>query len=394
MEIFDVIVLGAGASGLMSALTAAQRGRKVLVLDSSNKIGKKILMSGGGRCNFTNYYINAENYICHNPHFVKSALNQYTQWDFIAMVERYDIDYHERDHGQLFCDHSAKDILAMLKNECDKAGVDIRVRASTEKVSFNDSFFLNSSVGKFKTQSLIIATGGLSIPTLGVSAFGYEIAEQFGHTLFPRYAGLVPFTFSDWFKTVSEKLSGLALTAEISTAGKSFTENLLFTHRGLSGPVVLQLSNYWQPGADIIINLLPETPLYPALLSEKENKPRAMLKNVLASYLPTSLVNELGQHFWPALLTKPMAEIANHELEKVAQTLNQLSVKPSGTEGYRTAEVTLGGVDTTDISSKTLESKHQAGLYFVGEVLDVTGHLGGYNFQWAWSSGYVAGLHA
>jgi len=394
LEIFDVIVLGGGASGLMAAFTAAQRNRRVLVLDSSNKIGKKILMSGGGRCNFTNYDISAENYLCHNPHFVKSALSQYTQWDFIAMVERYGINYHERDHGQLFCDNSAKEILAMLQKECDQAGVDIRARTNTESVSYNDAYFLNTSAGKFKTQSLIVATGGLSIPTLGVSAFGYDIAAQFGHQLFPRVAGLVPFTFSDWFKSVSEKLSGLAIKAELSTKRKSFTENLLFTHRGLSGPVVLQLSNYWQPGDEITINLLADIDCYSTLLNDKNNKPKAMLKNVLSVYLPASLVNELGEHFWSHLLNKSMAEISNVELDKIANTISQLTIKPSGTEGYRTAEVTLGGVDTAEISSKTLESQRQPGLFFVGEVLDVTGHLGGYNFQWAWSSGYVAGLHA
>lgn len=389
-----MIVLGGGASGLMCALTAAKRGRRVAVLDRSNKIGKKILMSGGGRCNFTNYFIEPDNYLCHNPHFVKSALSQYTQWDFIALVEQYNIPYHERDHGQLFCHDSAKDILSMLVSECRQHSVDIIVQCETETVSFSDRFFLNTSLGKYTAESLVVATGGLSIPTLGVSGFGYEIAKQFGHEVFETAAGLVPFTFSDWFKEVTEKLSGTAIWSTVSTGNKSFTENILFTHRGLSGPAILQLSNYWQPGQAITINLLPEHDLTALLLEYKNTRPRSQLKNLLSQHLPANLVNTIGMHFYPQLIDQLVAEIANADLEKVANSFACLVLKPSGTEGYRTAEVTRGGVSTAAVSSKTMQSNRQAGLYFVGEVLDVTGHLGGYNFQWAWSSGYVAGLSA
>lgn len=393
MEDYDVIVLGGGASGLMCALTAGQRGKRVLVLDSSNKIGKKILMSGGGRCNFTNYTIEAENYICDNPHFVKSALSQYTQWDFIALVQQYGIAYHERDHGQLFCDQSAKDILKMLEAECAKGKVKILVRAQCEKISFNQSFYLNTSIGKFKSDALVVATGGLSIPTLGSSAYGYEVAQQFGHSLNPVRAGLVPFTFSDWFKKVTEKLSGTALRVSISTARKSFTENILFTHRGLSGPAVLQISNYWMPGETISINLMPDDNVTELLINYKQQKPKSLLKNLLAAHLPLSLVLELEKQFWKQAADKPVAEISQAELGRIADVISNLELKPSGTEGYRTAEVTLGGICTDDVSSKTMQSNIQSGLYLVGEVLDVTGHLGGYNFQWAWSSGFVAGMN-
>jgi len=385
-------VIGGGASGLMCAMTAAQRGRKVLVLDSSNKIGKKILMSGGGRCNFTNYYIEADNYICENPHFVKSALSQYTQWDFIALVEKYGIAYHERDHGQLFCNDSAKAILNLLKTECDKAGVTIKVRCAVEKISADEGYTLQTNLGQYHCKSLVIATGGLSIPTLGSTGFGYEVAQQFGHQVYPVRAGLVPFTFSDWFKAVTEKLSGTAIKATIETAGHSFTENILFTHRGLSGPAVLQISNYWQPGQSITINLLPEHNAGELLRGYKNTRAKSLLKNLLAEVLPVKLIAELEDRFWTEYATKPVAEIPDAQLDEIAEALSALKLKPSGTEGYRTAEVTLCGVSTDEISSKTMESMRQPDLYFIGEVMDVSGHLGGFNFQWAWSSGYVAGL--
>ncbi|MCK5337040.1 MAG: aminoacetone oxidase family FAD-binding enzyme, partial [Gammaproteobacteria bacterium] len=299
MEEFDVIVIGAGASGLMCAMTAGQRGRKVLVIDSSNKIGKKILMSGGGRCNFTNYYIESDNYICNNPHFVKSALSQYTQWDFISLVEKYEIAFHERDHGQLFCDDSASDILNLLKAECDKSKVDIRVRCDCNSITYKEKYYLKTSLGEFSCSSLVIASGGLSIPTLGSSGFGYDIAKQFGHEVLKVRAGLVPFTFSDWFKSVSEKLSGTAVKVTIETAGHSFTENILFTHRGLSGPAVLQISNYWKEGQQISINLLPDNDAKELLLSYKQQRPKLQLKNLLSEHLPVSLVAELENKFWP-----------------------------------------------------------------------------------------------
>ena len=392
MKEFDVVVIGAGASGLMCAMTAAQRGRKVLVLDSSNKIGKKILMSGGGRCNFTNYFVEADNYICSNPHFVKSALSQYTQWDFIALVEKYNIKYHERDHGQLFCDDSAKEILNLLKKECDLAGVDIRTRCECRSISYNKKYLLKTSLGEFSCQSLVVATGGLSIPTLGSSGYGYEVARQFGHDVYDVRAGLVPFTFSDWFKEVTEKLSGTAVKVTIEAGNHNFTENILFTHRGLSGPAILQISNYWKPGQQIYINLIPEYDLDQLILKYKHERPKSLLKNLLAEYLPVNLVLELEKRFWSGIALKPVAEVSDEDLLKVSERLSRLELKPSGTEGYRTAEVTLSGVSTEGVSSKTMESKYKEGLYFIGEVLDVTGHLGGYNFQWAWSSGYVAGM--
>jgi predicted Rossmann fold flavoprotein len=393
LEEFDVIVLGAGAAGLLSAITAGQRGKKVLVLDRSNKIGKKILMSGGGRCNFTNYHIEPDNFICSNPHFVKSAIHQFTQWDFLALVGQYQIPFHERDHGQLFCDDSAKDILNMLKSMAEKANVDIRVKCECETVSFNQNYFLNTNIGKFKSTSLVVASGGLSIPSLGASGFGYEVASQFGLELLPVRAGLVPMVFSDWFKSFTEAMSGIAVNALVTVENRSFNENILFTHRGLSGPAILQISNYWFEGQTLSIDLLPDIDANSWLLDMKHRQVKQSLKNILANELPTKLVSMLGERFWPAELTQPLEEISDKKISMIADKLNKFSVKPSGTEGYRTAEVTLGGVNTDSISSKTMECKTQPGLFFVGEVLDVTGHLGGYNFQWAWSSGYVSGLH-
>ncbi len=395
MSPFDVIIVGAGASGLMCALTAGQRGRKVLVLDRSDKIGAKILMSGGGRCNFTNLFVEPECYLSANPHFCKSALKRFTQWDFIAMVERDGIRYHEREHGQLFCNNSARDILNMLLAACEQAEVTIqsccKITAITASKNEATTFTLATDKGSFKSKSLVIATGGLSIPTMGYSGFGYEVAKQFGMQIIPPKAGLVPFIFSDQYKAVFERLSGLALEATLSLDDHHcFTENILFTHRGLSGPAVLQLSNYWQPGDCIEVNLLPNTDSAQWLLSAKQDHPKKQLGNLLTQKLAKSLVLELEKRFWPAWANSPMAEISNSVLTEIANNLQQWQLKPSGTEGYRTAEVTLGGVDTQQLSSKTMESSTQAGLYFIGEVVDVAGYLGGFNFQWAWSSGYAA----
>ena len=398
---YDVIVLGAGASGLFCAFTAAQRGRKVLVLEKSNKVGKKILMSGGGRCNFTNYFVEADNYICANPHFCKAALTRYNQWDFIAMVERYGIEYEERDHGQLFCKNSAKDILAMLLTECEQAGVEIQTRCEVDaivalreksQVNYQLTYQYNGKQHVLVSSSLVVATGALSIPTLGGSGFGYELAQQFGLNVLPRRAGLVPFMFSDALKPVCERLSGLALKVEVSCNNKSFTENLLFTHRGMSGPVILQISNYWQPGEEVSIDLVPDIDASEWLLQAKQQHGKGLLKTLLTQKLAKSLVNELQILWWPQQATTPMSEMSDKQLISIAAKLNQWQVKPSASEGYRTAEVTLGGVDTDGISSKTMAAKQHAGLYFVGEVLDVSGQLGGYNFQWAWASGYSAGL--
>jgi predicted Rossmann fold flavoprotein len=392
---FDVIIIGGGASGLMCALQAGQRGRRVLVLDRSNKVGKKILMSGGGRCNFMNLFVEPEHFLSDNPHFCISALSRYTQWDFLALVEKHGIAWHERKHGQLFCNESAKDILNMLLAECEKGRVSIRtsceisaITAITEK---GTRFRLETSLGDFSAESLVVATGGLSIPTMGASGFGYEIARQFGHDVLPTRAGLVPFTFSDGFKAMSERLSGLAHEATISNERKGFTENILFTHRGLSGPAVLQLSNYWWPGESVAIDLFPGEDMNAWLLLQKKQHPKSLLRTLLGERVAKSLVLELQALHWSAQAETAMAEIPDAVLAGIAGRLQAWTLKPSGTEGYRTAEVTLGGVDTGEISSKTMESRRQPGLYFVGEVLDVTGHLGGFNFQWAWSSGYAAG---
>ena len=393
-KIYDAIVVGGGAAGLFCAFTAGQRGRSVLVLDSSNKVGKKILMSGGGRCNFTNLDIQPENYLSANPHFCKSALNGYNQWQFIDMVERHQIPYHERKHGELFCDESAKDILAMLLDECEKAGVSIKTQCDIKVITSQKSgYSLQTSQGSYRCQSLVIATGGLSIPTMGATGFGYEIAKQFGLHLLPRTAGLVPFTFTDWIKDISERLSGLAVDVEMSVDGTIFRENLLFTHRGISGPAALQLSSYWRPGQKISINLLPDLQASALLLDYKKSSAKSLLRNLLSQHLSKGLVLELQNLYWPNHADKPMAEMPDSVLMEVAAQLQDWQLKPSGTEGYRTAEVTLCGVDTDHLSSKTMECKTQPGLYFIGEVVDVTGHLGGYNFQWAWASGYAAGQY-
>lgn len=397
---FDVVIIGAGASGLMCAATAAQRDRRVLILERANKPGKKILMSGGGRCNFTNYQVEPDNFISANPHFCKAALKRYTQWDFISLVERYAIDYEERRHSQLFCRHSAKDVLNMLLDECAQAGVEIRTHCEIDQVQALDSQHLRYRLQlrqgqqplRIDCQSLVVASGALSIPTLGGSGIGYQIAEQFGLPLTPRRAGLVPFMFTDSMKGLCERLSGLALEVEASCNGRSFTENLLFTHRGISGPAILQISSYWQPGDTLTLDLLPGTDARQWLREAKQQQSRQLLKTVLAEKLGRALVAELQQLWWPQAADKPLAAFSDKLLLGIAEQLNGWAIKPSGTEGYRTAEVTLGGVDTAAISSRTMEASQCPGLYFIGEVLDVTGHLGGFNFQWAWSSGYSAGL--
>lgn len=390
----DVIVLGAGASGLMCAQIAAQRGRSVMVLERANKIGKKILMSGGGRCNFTNLDVQPENYISHNPHFVISALNRYTQWDFLSLVGKYRINYEERKHGQLFCVDSAKDILNMLLSECEKAGVTLKSSQNVLAVRFDEqhqTFTVTTDNTTYQCQSLVVATGGLSIPTLGGSGFGYTLARQFGHHVYPTRAGLVPFTFSDQFKQVTERLSGIATEVTLSNPHASFVENLLFTHRGLSGPSALQLSNYWQEGTSIFIDFFNHLDMQEWLVDKKLKQSKLLLRTVLQDLLPKNLVLELQNLLWPKHSERPLNQWPDKELALLAMKLHAVEQKPSGTEGYRTAEVTLGGVDTNELSSKTMESKKQKGLYFIGEVMDVTGHLGGYNFQWAWSCGYAAG---
>jgi len=386
----DVIIIGASAAGLMCAIEAGKRGRTVTVLDHANRAGKKILMSGGGRCNFTNYDVSADNYISHNPHFCKSALSRFTQWDFIAMVEQYSIPYHERDHGQLFCDDSAKDILNMLLSECKKVNTRINLNTNISSVAKDqgDTYTVQTSTGNYTSRSLVIASGGLSIPKMCASPFGYQIAEQFGHHIWPTTAGLVPFTLHTQDKERFAELSGIAVDSIIRNERAEFRENILFTHRGLSGPVILQISSYWQAGEAVTVNLLPDLNLSDYLKEKQASHPTQKLKNVLSQLLPKRLVQTL---LATDLIEQPLQSIPHTGFDDISQQLQAWQVKPNGTEGYRTAEVTLGGVDCNELSSKTMESSKSPGLYFIGEVVDVTGWLGGYNFQWAWASGWCAG---
>ena len=388
---FDVIILGGGAAGLMCAIAAGQRGRRVVVLESANKIGKKILMSGGGRCNFTNLHCSPKNYLSANPHFCISALSRYTQWDFIALVEKHGIAYHDKGAGQLFCDNSSKDILAMLEAECESAVVEILTHCEDTTVEHEISYAVECSKGAFESDSLVIATGGLSIPKMGASDFGYRLAKQFGLKVLDTRAGLVPFTFSGAMHELTDRLSGVSLPATVTASATAFTENILFTHRGLSGPAALQASSYWSPGEKIALNTLPSINAEDVLLDAKTKQPRALLRTVLSEHLPRALVLELQELYWPFAADQRVAEIPDSELRKIGTVLQTWTLKPASTEGYRTAEVTLGGVDTNELSSQTMESKRQPGLYCIGEVVDVTGHLGGFNFQWAWASAQAAG---
>ncbi|NOR71094.1 MAG: aminoacetone oxidase family FAD-binding enzyme [Methylomarinum sp.] len=392
MQKIDVVIIGAGASGLMCAIEAGKRGRSVLVLDHANKAGKKILMSGGGRCNFTNYSVDAENFISQNAHFCKSALSRFTQWDFLAMIDQYKIPFHERSHGQLFCDDSAKDILSMLLAECEKVNVKIRLNCEIKKVTkiAEHEFQLKTDKDSIQCQSLVVATGGLSIPKMGATAFGYQLAEQFNINVLPVCAALVPFTLQPDDKEKYSPLSGIAVPCVVSNQQQSFKENMLFTHRGLSGPAILQISSYWKAGEAISVNFLPELDVSKMLLEKRNNKVKMQLKTILAEWLPKRLIDVLIDQ---KLLSCSLQDISNKQLAEIVQNIESWTIKPNGTEGYRTAEVTLGGVDCSVISSKTMQSQSVSGLYFVGEVLDVTGWLGGYNFQWAWASGWCAGQY-
>ncbi|MCG9680280.1 NAD(P)/FAD-dependent oxidoreductase [Vibrio sp. Isolate24] len=392
-EKFDVVVIGAGAAGLMCAAEAGKRGRKVLVLDHAKKPGRKILISGGGRCNFTNYDVSAKNYLCRNPHFVKSALAQYTNWDFISMIYKHEIEFEERDHGQLFCvgDCDSKDIVKMLLAECDLPTVEQRYRQDIHHIEkTNTGFELHANTEVIECHSLVVATGGLSMPKLGATPFGYKVAEQFGLPVLPTTAGLVPFTLHKEDKEDLAELSGIAIPVEITTqSNTTFKEALLFTHRGLSGPSVLQVSSYWKPGEAVTVNLVPDADIDTLLIRSLEKHPNQSLKNTLAKVLPKRLVEVLIER--KVLTDMPLKQFGVHQLKQITQQLENWTIAPNGTEGYRTAEVTLGGVDTDHLSSKTMECKDVKGLYFIGEVMDVTGWLGGYNFQWCWSSGFVAG---
>lgn len=391
VEQVDVVIIGAGAAGLMCAAQAGKRGRRVLLLDHAKKPGRKILISGGGRCNFTNYDVTANHYLCSNPHFVKSALSQYSNWDFIGLVAQYGIEYEEREHGQLFCLDSAKQIVSMLLNECDLPNITQRYQIDIQSIVKTASGFMLQANGEnIECRSLVVATGGLSMPKLGATPFGYKIAQQFDIPVIATRAGLVPFTLHVADKEQLADLSGIAIPSEITAAnGKSFKEALLFTHRGLSGPAVLQISSYWQAGESLSVNLVPEADIRHLLDENLTKHPNQSLKNTLAKVLPKRLIEVLIER--KELEDKPLKQLNPKQLAQVVSLLENWQVAPNGTEGYRTAEVTLGGVDTDYISSKTMECKAVQGLYFVGEVMDVTGWLGGYNFQWCWASGYVAG---
>ncbi len=386
----DVIILGGGAAGLMCAIEAGKRGRSVRVIEHANRVGKKILMSGGGRCNFTNLHATPANFLSENPHFCKSALARYTQWDFISMVERHGIKYHEKELGQLFCDESSKLIVRMLLDECEAAGVQIDVDREVSEVRRDETgFALRTSQGPIHSTSLVVATGGLSIPSLGASGYGYQLAKQFGHTVLPTRAGLVPLTLSGKHLDDYEGLSGVALPLVEASCGKQkFKAGFLITHRGISGPAVLQISSFWQPGADLRIDLSPDVDLEDYLRTQLQERPASELKTVLADVLPKRLAHRLCERWFES---RPMRQYKVTELQDFARQLHAWPIIASGTEGYRTAEVTLGGVSTDEVSSATMESRKAPGLYFVGEVLDVTGHLGGFNFQWAWASGHAAG---
>jgi predicted Rossmann fold flavoprotein len=386
----DVLIIGAGAAGLMCAITAGRRGRRVLVVDHANKVGKKILMSGGGRCNFTNLGTTPANYLSANPHFAKSALARCTPWDFIALVEKHRIAYHEKELGQLFCDDSSKQIVRMLLDECAAAGVTVEANCGVQRVRRTpEGFSVRTARGEVHAGSLVVASGGLSIPSMGASGFGYELARQFGHDVLPTRAGLVPLTLSGKHQQHYADLSGVALPIVEARAGKhGFRAGLLFTHRGISGPAILQISSYWQPGDELRIDLLPDLDVGAHLVEQRAARPLAELKNVLGELLPKRLAQRLCEQW---LENRPMRQYRDAELVQVGAQLGDWPVTASGTEGYRTAEVTLGGVDTDGLSSSTMQSKLVPGLYFIGEVVDVTGWLGGYNFQWAWASGQAAG---
>jgi len=401
----DVIIIGASAAGLMCAIEAGKRGRSVLVLDHANKAGKKILMSGGGRCNFTNYHIDAENYLSHNRHFCKSALSRFTQWDFLALIDKHQIPFHERDHGQLFCNESAKDILTMLLAEAQQANVAVKLNTEISAVHHDkdtaaaeqhsnqnpdDHFKVLTKSAEYSCSSLVIASGGLSIPKMCATPFGYKVAEQFGIKVWPTRAGLVPFTLQPKDKAQFATLSGIAFDSLVSNDRQAFRENTLFTHRGLSGPAILQISSYWEAGETVSIDLCPDVPIADELQTLQQERPQFQLKNSLHHWLPKRVVSTLLSDI---PLEAPLQSLSRQQLETIEHSIHQWKIKPNGTEGYRTAEVTLGGVDCDALSSKTMESTQVCGLYFIGEVVDVTGWLGGYNFQWAWSSGWSAGQY-
>lgn len=388
-QTYDAIILGAGGAGLFCALTAGRRGRRVLIIDHAKKPGEKIRISGGGRCNFTNIHTSPKNFLSDNPRFCISALAGFRPADFIAMVDAYGIQWHEKTLGQLFCDGSSQQIIDMLLAECGKGGVTISLETEVKSVSKGESSFaIETSRGSFEAASLVVATGGKSIPKMGATGLGYDIARQFGLGLVPPRAALVPFTFGPELRERLEGLSGVSVDAEVACGRTRFSEALLFTHRGLSGPAILQISSYWKEGGEIVVNLAAGHDVFGELREARASQPKQEVETALSRLLPKSLAERLCEM---SGVTGRLADLSDKRLRALADQVNSWRVKPQGTEGFRTAEVTAGGVDTRGLSSKTMEARDVPGLYFIGEVVDVTGHLGGFNFQWAWASGYAAG---
>ena len=392
LKYYDVIVIGAGAAGMMSAIEAGKRGRKVLLVDHYKKIGEKIRISGGGRCNFTNIHTNPNKFLSQNPKFVRSALSQYTQNDFINLINKYEIKFHEKKLGQLFCDHSAQQIVEMLLKECELANVTIIKEFIIKNVTKeNDQYLVSTETDKYSSQSLIIATGGLSVPKIGATSFGYEIAKKFDHDIIETLPALVPLTFNEKILEMCKELTGLSVEAIVSFNKTLFQEGMLFTHRGLSGPSILQISSYWKQGDNIKVNLSPKLNIYQLLEEKRKLNPKFDILNIVSEILPKRLAQIICSE---NKVSGNISELSNKILKQLSENINNWLINPTGSEGYRTAEVTLGGVDTKELSSKTMMSNKHKNLFFIGEVVDVTGHLGGYNFQWAWSSGYVAGQYA
>ena len=389
---FDVIIIGAGAAGMMSAIEAGKRGRKVLLVDHYKKIGEKIRISGGGRCNFTNINTNPNKFLSQNPKFVRSALSQYTQNDFINLINKYEIKFHEKKLGQLFCDHSAQQIVEMLLKECELANVTIlKEFIIKDVIKDNDQYLVLTETDKYSSKSLIIATGGLSVPKIGATSFGYEIAKKFNHDVIETLPALVPLTFNEKILEMCKELTGLSVEAIVSFNKVLFEEGMLFTHRGLSGPSILQISSYWKLGDNIKVNLSPKLNVYQLLEEKRKLNPKLDILNIIADILPKRLAQIICSD---NKVSGNISELSNKVLKQLSDAINYWIINPTGSEGYRTAEVTLGGVNTKELSSKTMMSNKHKNLFFIGEVVDVTGHLGGYNFQWAWSSGYVAGQYA
>lgn len=389
---YDVIIIGAGAAGMMSAIEAGKRGRKVLLVDHYKKIGEKIRISGGGRCNFTNINTNPNKFLSQNPKYVRSALSQYTQNDFINLINKYEIKFHEKKLGQLFCDHSAQQIVEMLLKECELANVNILKEFIIKNIDKeNDQYLVSTETENYSSESLIVATGGLSVPKIGATSFGYEVAKKFDHNIIETLPALVPLTFSEKILEMCKELTGLSVEAIVSFNKVLFQEGMLFTHRGLSGPSILQISSYWKQGDNIKVNLSPKLNVYQLLEEKRKLNPKFDILNIISEILPKRLAQIICSE---NKVSGNISELSNKILKQLSDNINSWLINPTGSEGYRTAEVTLGGVDTKELSSKTMMSNKHKNLFFIGEVVDVTGHLGGYNFQWAWSSGYVAGQYA